>query len=393
MEAFLDTISNLSRPVVIFGASVIGKAVLDCLDILSISPAAFCDNDAIKWTQPFHGRRVISYERLSSEYPDAVVIIAAERYFDEIRDQLAGSGFGDVFSYSEVIGCINVDQVPRQKLGGIMWHLARMGSLSKRAPGELHVPRLNVVITTRCTLRCHDCSSLMPSYREPSDSEALGVIASVDRVLSAVDLIYHVEVLGGEPFLHPGVFAIAKHLSNTDKVLHVDVVTNGTVLPVEENLRSLAHERLSVVIDDYAGLSKKLAPLSEALARCGVNFRVNRHWAWADLGGFQPRFRAERDLKKLFARCNFNSCAELLDGTLYHCPRSSHGTKTGLVPQFAEDVIPLADLPHDEVGGKAALRKFFLETKYVRACDYCDGNSRDSLTLIPALQRPGERTR
>ncbi len=389
MKRFLETVSETSRPVVVFGASVIGKIILDSLDILNIRLAAFCDNDVRKQKELFHGHRVISFEKMREDYPDALVIIAARRYFDEIRKQLSAAGFKDVFSDSDIVSCIDFKKTPHSKLGRIMWYLARIGKLSEmmELPSDsLHIPRLNVVITTRCTLKCEDCSSLMRHYRKPSDFDASKIIASLDRILSCVGLIYHVEILGGEPFLHKELPPIARHLLDSGKILHVDVITNGTIVPSEKELNSLKHENLSVVIDDYGALSKKMVSLSDALQRHGVDFRVNRHWAWADLGSFESRNRPEEELRELFARCNFNSCVELLDGTLYHCPRSSHGTKTGLVPEYRGDSIDILDVPSGNAVLRESLRAFFYDMRFLRACDHCDGNTGDSLKLIPAEQ-------
>ena len=388
MKRFLKILSESSRPVVVFGASVIGKVVLDSLDILNIRPAAFCDNDVRKQKDLFHGYRVIPFEKMCEEYPKALVIIAAGRYFDEIRKQLSAAGFVDAFNDSDIISCIDFKKTPHSKLEGILWHLAKIGKLSEVTglpSNVLHIPRLNIVVTTRCTLKCTHCSSLMTHYRKPSDFDTSGIIASLDKILSCVDLIYHVEILGGEPFLHKDFSLIARHLLDSGKILRVDIITNGTIVPSEKELKALKNERLSVVIDDYGALSKKMVPLSEALQHYGVNFRISRHWTWADLGSFESRKRSEGPLAELFAKCHFKSCAELLDGTLYHCPRSSHGTKTGLVPEYPGDSIRISDIGPDSA--KEALRVFFYDKTFLRACDHCDGNTGDSMKLIPAEQQ------
>jgi len=388
MKKFLAAVTGEPRPVVIFGASVIGKIVLDALELLGLKPSAFCDNDARKQKELFRGYKVVSFDELRKDYTKALVIIAAGRYYEEIKKQLLGAGFKDIFSDADVIGCIDFKKAPRGKLEGIMWHLAKIGKLSEILEfpaNSLHIPRLNVVITTRCTLRCQHCSSLMPHYRKPADFDTAEIIASLDRILSGVDLIYHVEILGGEPFLHKDFSLIARHLLESGKVLHVDIITNGTIILSGGDLEALKHEKVSVVIDDYGKLSNKLAPLSKALKDYGVDFRINRHWAWADLGGFEPRNRTEKQLRELFAKCNFNSCAELLDGVIYHCPRSSHGTKTGLVPEYHSDFLRVAKMRSGEAA-KERLRAFFQDVTYLRTCDHCDGNTGGSLNLRPAAQ-------
>lgn len=389
MKKFLETLSEKPRPVIVFGASVIGKVVLDSLDILNIRPAAFCDNDVRKQSDLFYGYKVIPFKQMLEEYPSAIIIIAAGRYFDEIYKQLSTAGFTDIFSDSDVISCIDFKKTPYSKLERIMWHLAKIGKLSEMMglpTNALHIPRLNVVVTTRCTLKCAQCSSLMTHYPKPSDFETSKILASLDKILSSVDLIYHVEVLGGEPFLHKDFSLITRRLLDSGKVLQVDLITNGTLVPSENELQALKHERLSVVIDDYGELSKKKVFLSDALRRHNVNFRISRHWAWADLGNFESRKRSKEQLTELFTKCNFNSCAELLDGVLYHCPRSSHGTKTGLVPSYAGDAIKISDMCSDRARAKESLRMFFYDTNFLYACNHCDGNTSDSLKLIPAEQ-------
>ena len=387
---FHEEVAASSRPLVVFGASIIGKIILDSLDLLDIQPICFCDNDAQKQRELFHGYEVLSFERLLSSHPDALIVIAAGRYFKEIKYQLTNVGFNDIYSDADVINCIDFKKTPPSKLEKIVWHLAGLGKLSEikdLPPGNLHIPRLNIVITSRCTLRCEHCSSLMPYYKKPSDFDTSGILDSIDRMFACVDLIYHVEVLGGEVFLNENLPLIVRHLLNLGKILHMDVITNGTVLPPDSVLESLKHDSVSVVIDDYGRLSKKKAVLSDALKRLGSDFRINKHWAWADLGGLQSRNRSEKQLAGLFSICNFNSCAELLDGRLYRCPRSSHGTKTERIPEYPGDFLDMADSSVGTHTLKEALRAFFYDKDFIHACDHCNGNTDDSLMLTPAEQK------
>jgi len=386
---FKDTVTRTSRPVVVFGASITGRIVLDLMALLDLRPICFCDNDVQKQQNSFHGYDVISFERLCAAYSDALIVIAAGRYFEEIREQLLGAGFKDLFSDSDIVDAIDFRQVPESGLQKSIWHLAKLGRLPeiREVPsGSLHIPRLNVVVTSRCTLRCRHCSSLMPRYKSPSDFDTTRILNSLDRIFDCADLIYHVELLGGELFLNHDLPVIARCLIESGKVLHMDAITNGTMLPADSVLESLRDERVSVVIDDYGALSKKMTPLSDALKRLDMDFRVNRHWAWADLGGFEPRNRPETRLKALFSSCNFNSCTELLDGRLYRCPRSSHGTMTGLVPEYPEDFVDVSNVSLSNETLKKRLGAFFNRKRWLKACDHCNGNTSNSLTLIPAEQ-------
>ena len=376
-----------SRPVVIFGASVLGKVMLDSLEILNIKPACFCDNDKNKQWHLFHGHQVILFEDLCSQHPNAIVIVAAGRYFDEIAGQLSVAGFDKIYSDSDVIRCIDFKKVPYSDLGKIIWHLPKIGMLSKAMdlpPDALVVPRLNVVVTSRCTLKCKHCSSLMTHYEEPGDFDTSRMTTSLDRIFSCIDVVCRVEVLGGEPFLNRDTPLIVKHLLDSGKVLHVDVVTNGTILPDVKVLEKLKDTRLSIVIDDYGALSKKLSSFSDMLRKMQIDYRVNKHWAWADLGDFESRNLSGKQLEDLFAKCNFNTCTELLDGRLYRCPRSSHGTNIGVIPEYRDDFINLLEEPPGSL--KDRLHLFFHDKKFIHACNHCNGNTGNSLNLPPAEQ-------
>lgn len=386
---FIKTVSSTSRPVVIFGASIIGKIILDSLDILNVKPLCFCDNDNKKYDEPFHGYKVISLKKLCTEHPDALVVIAAGRYFEEIKQQLSNACFDKIFSDADVIACIDLKNVSSSKLDKIIWHLPKVGMLSKimdLPKNCLHLPRLNVVVTTRCTLKCKHCSSLITYYDKQSDFDTSRIINSLDRIFSAVDLIDHVELLGGETFLNKDLPLITKHLLDSGKILHIDVITNGTLVPSNEILAAFKHKRVSVVIDDYGELSKKTGALSSLLDKRGIDYRINKHWAWADLGGFESRNLTKGQLEELFVKCNFNSCSELLDGKLYRCPRSSHGTNTAAIPKYENDFIDILDMSVADEDLKKKLKTFFYKKKFIYACDHCSGNTRDSLTLTPAEQ-------
>ncbi len=386
---FLERTSGEAGPVVVFGASVIGKIVLDALNRLKIRPACFCDNDPLKQATPFHGFRVISFETLLRDYPKARVVIAAGRYYQDIHGQLKNAGFQNIYSDADVISSIDFANTPRSELQEIMWHMAKLGKLAEimEVPeGSLHIPRLNVVLTSRCTLRCKHCSSLIPHYQKPSDFDPATIIASLDRILSCADLIYHVELLGGEPFLSGNLPLVVNHLLDSGKVLHMDVITNGTIVPRDRVLEPLNHHSVSVVIDDYGEHSRKSDVLSQALSRLGIDFHINRHWAWADLGGLESRNRPQKKLATLFRNCHFNSCTELLDGKLHRCPRSSHGTKTGVLPEYADDYLSISESSQSDARLKESLRDFLVHKEYIRACDHCNGNTRSSLRLLPAEQ-------
>jgi hypothetical protein len=383
------------RPVVIFGASVLGEVALEAMQISGLRPVCFGDNDREKQSKGFRGYRVAGLDEIHAQYPDAIMVIGAGRYYDEIRNQLFSRGYRHIYSEAEVIEQIDFSRVQYNQIKGIAWRLAQLGHLSRIkeiSTDSLHLERLNVVVTERCTLRCRHCSSLMPLYSKPQDCNTDLLLQSLDRVLACVDFIYHVEVLGGETLLNRDLPAIINKLTKSNHILQIDVITNGTILPRRDLLQCLTHESICVVVNDYGSVSKKKDELFEMMKGAGIKTRQNRHWAWADLGGFERRNRDEPSLTQLFHACNFHTCTELLNGRLHRCPRSSHGTETGIIPKYPEDFINITDPFTSDETLKERLRTFFADTTFVHACDHCNGNKGDSLSLTPAEQQnKGER--
>jgi len=378
------------RPVVIFGASVLGEVALQALELFGLHPVCFGDNDREKQKEPFHGYAVAGLEEIHAKYPEAILIIAAGRYYAEIYDQVFQKGYRRIYSEGDIIDLIDFAAAPFDRIKGIVWRLAQRGYLSriKNIPAEaLHLERLNIVVTQRCTLSCRHCSSLMPFYGNPRDCDTSLLLKSIERLLACVDFIYHMEVLGGETLLNKDLPLIMNKLTQYENIFQIDIITNGTLLPQPDLLDCLKHNSVCVVVNDYGPVSRKKEELLEALNQAGVRNRQNRHWAWADLGGFEPRNRDEGSLNRLFQECHFSTCTELLEGKLHRCPRSSHGTETGMIPAYPADFIDVADLSVSEDFFKEKLRSFFHGTKSIRACDHCNGNTVDSLKLTPAEQQ------
>lgn len=386
---FYEDSCGTGRPVVIFGASILGEVALQALSMCGLEPVCFGDNDKRKQEKLFHGYRVAGLDEIHLKHSDAIIVIAAGRYYKEIHDQISCKGYRNIYSDADVINSIDFNVVPYNQVKGIVWRLAQLGQISrvKNIPTDsLHLQRLNIVVTERCTLSCKHCSSLMPLYKTPKDCDTALLLKSIDRILECVDFIYHMEVLGGETFLNKDLPRIIAKLAQYDKIFQIDVITNGTILPQGDLIDCLKHDNICVIVNDYGSVSKKKDALLEALDKAGIKNRLNKHWAWADLGGFEPRNRDDASLTQLFHKCNFSKCTELLNGELHRCPRSSHGMNSGIIPNYPNDYVKICDNGLIESELKDKIRMLISDKTIIRACDYCDGNTSTSLMLAPAEQ-------
>lgn len=129
----------------------------------------------------------------------------------------------------------------------------------------LTLPRLSIVITERCTLKCKLCAEYSPFYRPQPHHSKEEVFRFLDEIFSVVDSVGDLSFSGGEPLLHRDLWEMIEYAGRyIDRIGRLLILTNGTLLPDREKLLSLRKNeavwnKLRFHISDYGPeLSKKL---------------------------------------------------------------------------------------------------------------------------------------
>lgn len=232
------------------------------------------------------------------------------------------------------------------------------------------IPRISIIITTRCTLQCVNCSQLIPCYTKPYDIDLEDIICSMARILKSVDKCYAVDLLGGEPFLVKGLDKLLDWLKNQEKILQVSFTTNGTVLPDEKTLKALCCKKVLVRVSDYGLLRQQSNFLSE-MERREIHVIFESGMKWIDAGDGSARNRSIEELRKIYRSCNSGkACKTLLKGKLYHCSRCANLYDLNRASANVErDVLEINET--DEHNIRKNMKNFFL-LDYSGACDNCD---------------------
>lgn len=251
--------------------------------------------------------------------------------------------------------------------------LAKNRWLLKEKP--LHLDYFEVVVTTRCSLRCKNCANLMQYYHKPEHVEWDVIERSVKRLLECIDKVERVGILGGEPLLYPELPKVIDLLEASPKVRAIRVVTNGTLIPKnEEVLRALANSKVVVQLNNYlnayAGVADELAKVFDSRK---IKYRLLKKDGseWVDYGNLDCRNRKAEELKEQFKNCGID-CRSLYNGKLFYCPRSGHGMDLGLLRENPADYVDIigSDLPTDEMREK--LYRLLFERQFIEACNHCD---------------------
>ena len=249
---------------------------------------------------------------------------------------------------------------------------------------KIWLDELEVPITTCCSLCCRNCANLLQYYEVPSHVPSEQIIKNLSAVLSAIDGVRLIRILGGEPLLHPDLYGILNFcIKELNAVREIEIITNGTLLFQNDVIELIkACPEIIVVISDYGVNSGKLHLLVKQLEDNGIRNVVTRS-EWRAKADLRRRRRSKYSTRRLFRQCcRYTS---LLNEELHICPRYCHGTNLHFIPKREKDYVQTGRYKDDKAALKKAIIRM-LEQPCVEACYYCDGDGKvaDKLEVVPA---------
>ncbi len=249
---------------------------------------------------------------------------------------------------------------------------------------NIYLYHVEIPVTQRCTLKCKDCSFMMPYFEHPKDYKVNDLLTYMDRLFECVDTIQIFRILGGEPFVYRDLDSIIIKALSCPKVRTVDVVTNGTLIPSEKVLAAMKNNKLTVQISDYGDISYKKNELlkicEENGIKCVIRSMADKNWFSA--GDLHFRGKVAKELKIQLKKCG-GICRSFQNGKLYFCPRASFGALLG-IPDPKKEFVDFT-----KSGDVKELRRQIFELnqrKAFLACNYCDEGTDNYKPIPPALQ-------
>ena len=235
----------------------------------------------------------------------------------------------------------------------------------------LSLDYVEVTVTKACNLKCHSCRHLMPYYDKARNYPIENVIRDMDALLGCARRIAMLRILGGEPFLHPHLDQLLRHLGANPKIGSLRIVTNGTLVPKPRLLEAMAAMRVAVDISDYGATSRRLPALTEALAAHGIGYEIVGQ-DWLEFGKPMVRPYSEQELSDIFFKCTTmpHKCYIVSDGRFHLCARSANAAELGIVQSRATDFVDLIATPSAEI--PAAIRRLIVRSDHIEACRTCE---------------------
>lgn len=201
----------------------------------------------------------------------------------------------------------------------LLFQNAQKKTIKINFAGLLEFPNLNyieMIVTTRCNMHCHNCSNGIP-YIEKSDISYADFCAQLNKLLCRVSFVRKFQIHGGEPFLNKELPEIIELANSSQKLLNIRLVTNGTVIPSIEIIQALKGTRVTVAISSYCFNESTREKLIHLLAKNGIKYILYGEQEWYS---FDDCCKGQNN----FEECPINSFPCYYNGKLYVCSRICH---------------------------------------------------------------------
>tara|TARA_E500000178_G_C16948465_1_gene720005 strand:+ start:52 stop:768 length:717 start_codon:yes stop_codon:yes gene_type:complete len=225
----------------------------------------------------------------------------------------------------------------------------------------------------------------MQYYKKPKDADQELLEDNVEKILSAVDKIYDVRILGGEPFLYKHLPKLLEMICESAKVSRITVYTNATFVPKPEILEALKNNIIEVEITDYDELSRNRLKMIDTFKEHKIRFIDHKPQNWTDSARVVKSEKKGKELALMFERCCVNDVLSLLHGRIYHCPFSANAHNLEAIPVDKTDWIDLSETKNP-TDLRLAISKFYFGKAFQSACKFCLGRDFEQPKVIPALQ-------
>lgn len=417
-EEFIEQIENQGTRVICFGVAEMAKEAMAYSDLRK-HVIAFADNDEKKAGKEFvfdnRSYPILSPSDLLNIEAENTALLITSSYFKAITEQLQEQlssipvkcyaypllrlnyeAGGEAFfqhrileqcmkEYEQVLENLSLSQEERRKCLDEKYRYINGDLTDGKRP--LVLPRIMVMPTTRCNMKCRDCSSLLPYFKAPIDLEIEQVIQDIELFTEAIDECIRITV-GGEPFLYPKLQELLEYLLKQEKILGILLITNSTILPNQPILDLLKDPKVLVEISDYGHL-EKMARTVTAFEENKIHFKVLTEQIWVDMGGTEKRDRSAEELKYVYLNCDQGRVVKALHNGRFHvCGRSARMLALNRYSSQRD---------YFEISGndtKEARRKKIWEL-YTRdsadACDHCDCGAFPGRPIPAGIQIDGSK--
>ena len=373
----LEYLKKSGSPIIIFKVVREAEAIANACHEMGIVVAGFCDFEKRNTEKKFCNLDVVHMPDMPRRFPNARIIISSQYVSDSI-DHLSEFGYNEFYSPLKLLEDYDVNN--HDHLISRSYMQTQITGIKKAHEAYFNEEKtfmrsLDVMITTKCSMKCESCSNLMQYYTNPENSDYKKIIHEVNIITSHVDDISEFRVIGGEPLMNKEWANITNGILKDDPKRKIYIYTNGTVGPKDDQLGLLQGKGVNFVITDYGRFSRNIESMKEKLTKYNLAFVATEVKNWTDCSSLREHHRTPTQLREVYKQCCAKFLYTLLDGRLYSCPFIANAAKLKAIKDNPANYI---DLYADAQLVKSKIKKLVGGVKFLPACDFCDGRPYDA---------------
>ena len=387
----------------IYGIGATGTQLTLALEKYGINPEFYIDR-RYNQIQEFFGRKVCSADELAKINAKEYVLVVAVN--SEIVKTFAEDIYMNIYNHSkniqvvsngmeltyivkyvscykklnnkkefDIVDCLNcgAESQACSIYNEYLKSIAKGRNIQTTEPSKLF-DWFGYIMGQVCTLKCQPCCECVPYFKQKKYSKKEVIISDCKKIAASCEFLRYIELIGGEPLLHPDFKQIIEELLRISNVGFIKVFTNGTVLPKDEVIEMFKNPRLILTMSNYLGqvsgkLLENTLKFKQKLQENNIKYVYSDTKSWTDWGGFELRNKPEEKLVNDFRDCFIANCHRVFEGKLYRCPHQYAGVMLGEIELIEGEYVDIEKLSYDELG--KALDGFEM-LKYTEACKRCN---------------------
>lgn len=360
--------------IVLYGFGKNGKGIIDELS-KQFRIKAIIDN-GIKDMTFYKEIPIMTYEKYCEADSNTKIIVAASgRSLADISRSLQENGKVEYLDYMNGSDFITV------------WNW--------QFRNKVHMGRVTISITEKCSLRCKYCSDYMPYFDNPVHYSLEEIYEELDLFFMLVDRVASLYIMGGEALLHPNINEILEYIAVrfSKKIGQLVLLTNGTVIPKDITIQTLKKLGVRVRISDYSIAilyEQKLENLTSLFKENEIEYQREKFEAWVDMGKPDENIKigdSSEEIREHMKKCNLE-CILICKSKFYYCNRIWAACGAFDYKDIEGDYLELKELAEDTQMGREKIADFYLgnlDQGYCRFCQKCRGYESD-MVIKPAEQ-------
>lgn len=369
------------KKVYIYGASYVGEMIGREMQKRGFTNFDFIDRDS---KNKVLGKKVFSPQHLCDE-TNVNIVIGSSKYMIEIYNDIKALKLegATIYTASDLFASYTKDasnHVYGTNFEFLSYRMSML-KLNQYLNNGWNHKHLDVIITEKCTLKCEACASLMPLYKTPRNCDGDIIFQAMDNLFASGCYLEELVLIGGETLLNQKLLAdFYRRYKGNPHIGMMAIFTNGTVLPQDFLLEELKDANdFWVYFSNYGELSRNQEKAVQLFEEKGIVSTVMQEeqlsnenaGIWIDYGYPKHYKHTEEECQKMYNRCyDRKNCTAMVNGKIYICPRIAHGVNVGLIPsKLRRNYV---DTLHDVDNLRERCIKFFEDTRYPEACEYCD---------------------